>query len=145
MTFSRRITPIPTRDALSDVKSVNRKVTIDPLSLVIHQHAAWVYIHARRYDTAIEECRKALEIDPNYSLGHFWMGIALSQNSRHEDAITALENQSPGASGFEENVRSSMPRRRRRTGADPVFARPCIRSDNGAIHRVQTGSVQSCQ
>jgi site-specific recombinase XerD len=29
--------------------------------------------------------------------------------------------------------RSFVPRRRRRTGADPVFARPCIRSDNGEV------------
>ena len=54
-------------------------------------------------------------------------------------------HQSPSTSRFEENLRSFVPRGRRRTGADPVFARPCIRSDNGALHRVQTGSLQSCQ
>ena len=46
---------------------------------------------------------------------------------------------------IEENVRSFVSRGRGRTGADPVLARPCIRSDNGAIHRMQTGSLQSCQ
>ena len=33
----------------------------------------------------------------------------------------------------------------RRTGADPVLARPCIRSGDREIHRVQTRSLQSCQ
>ena len=73
------------------IDAIQTAKQFDPLSLVIHQHAAWVYIHARRYDTAIEECRKALEIDPNYPLGHFWMGVALTQKSMHEQAITALE------------------------------------------------------
>jgi serine/threonine-protein kinase len=73
------------------IEAIQTAKKLDPLSLVIHQHAAWVYIHARRYDTAIEECRKALEIDPNYPLGHFWMGVALTQKSMHEQAMTTLE------------------------------------------------------
>jgi Flp pilus assembly protein TadD len=73
------------------IEAIQTAKKLDPLSLVIHQHAAWVYIHARRYDTAIEECRKALEIDPNYPLGHFWMGVALTQKSLHDQAITTLE------------------------------------------------------
>ena len=50
-----------------------------------------LYPGARRYDDAVEQCRKALELDPNYSLGHFWLGLACSQKSMHNEALTSLK------------------------------------------------------
>jgi tetratricopeptide (TPR) repeat protein len=72
------------------VTAIGQAQQLDPLSLVIHHHAAWVYIHARRFDDAIEQCRKALEMDPHYSIANVWLGIACSQKSMHNEAIAAL-------------------------------------------------------
>jgi serine/threonine-protein kinase len=72
------------------ITAIRKAQKLDPVSLVIHHHSAWVYIHARRYDDAIEQCRRAFEMDPNYSLGHVWSGIAHSQKSMHEEALILL-------------------------------------------------------
>jgi tetratricopeptide (TPR) repeat protein len=64
---------------------------IDPLSLVVFHHAAWVHYHARRYDEAIAYCREALEMEPNYPLCAIWMGLAYTEKGMHGEAVTALQ------------------------------------------------------
>jgi len=72
------------------VETMRKAQQLDPLSLVIHQHSAWVNTQARRYDEAIAQCLKAFEIAPDYSLCHFWAGFAYTQMSMHQDAIREL-------------------------------------------------------
>jgi serine/threonine protein kinase/Flp pilus assembly protein TadD len=72
------------------VDTMRKAQQLDPLSLVIHQHSAWVNIQARRYDDAIAQCRRAFEIAPDYSLCHFWSGFAYTQMSMHQEAIREL-------------------------------------------------------
>jgi serine/threonine protein kinase/Tfp pilus assembly protein PilF len=72
------------------IAAIGKAQQIDPLSLVIHQHSAWVNILARHYDDAIEQCTKALEMAPDYSLCHFWGGTAYSQKSMHQEALSAF-------------------------------------------------------
>ena len=64
---------------------------IDPLSLVVLHHAAWVHLHARRYDEAIIHCREALEMEPNYPLCTFWLGIAYTEKGMHEEALAFFQ------------------------------------------------------
>ncbi|MFQ5724746.1 MAG: tetratricopeptide repeat protein, partial [Terriglobia bacterium] len=45
----------------------------------------------RDWRGAEEDCRRALELDPNYATGHHWYGILLSTLGRHEEAIAELE------------------------------------------------------
>src|SRR5439155_7880851 len=62
-----------------------------PLSLVASHHFAWILIRARMYDEAIDQCRKALEMDPNFAMGHFWLGIACGFTGRFDEALAALQ------------------------------------------------------
>jgi tetratricopeptide (TPR) repeat protein len=39
----------------------------------------WCLYHARRYDDAIAQYRSTLGIDPNFSLAHCTLGMALAQ------------------------------------------------------------------
>ncbi len=73
------------------VTAVRRALDSDPLSLVLHHHAAWIYFLARRYDEAIEQCRKALQMEPNYPLCQAWLGLACTERSMHREALTALQ------------------------------------------------------
>jgi tetratricopeptide (TPR) repeat protein len=73
------------------VASIHEAQQIDPLSLVVHHHAAWVHLHARRYDEAIAYCREALEMEPNYPLCAFWLGMAYTEKGMHEEALTFLQ------------------------------------------------------
>ena len=73
------------------VQEVRRGSQLEPLSLVVSHHAAWVYIRARLFDQAVDQCREALEFDPNFPMGHYWLGLATGLKSLYDEAIPALE------------------------------------------------------
>lgn len=63
---------------------------LDPLSLVINTDYAAHYYLAREYERAIEQCRRTLELEPNYAQAHFQLGLAFQEIGRHRDAIAHL-------------------------------------------------------
>jgi DNA-binding winged helix-turn-helix (wHTH) protein/TolB-like protein/predicted Zn-dependent protease len=67
-----------------------RAQTLDPLSLVISDDIASGLYYARRYDEAIEQARKTIELDQKFSGGHFWLGLLYAQKGRAEEAIAEL-------------------------------------------------------
>ena len=73
------------------VREIRRGLELEPLSLVVSHHAAWMLIRARLYDEAIDRCREAVEFDPSFGMGHYWLGMACSLKSLHEEAIHALQ------------------------------------------------------
>lgn len=73
------------------IAAICRAQQIDPLSLALHHHAAWVYCHARRYDDAITYCREALEMEPNFPLCALWLGVACTEKGMHEEALTSTQ------------------------------------------------------
>jgi tetratricopeptide (TPR) repeat protein len=52
----------------------------------------YAFYFARDYDRAIEECRKALEMDKNSTFAHRNLGLAYLQQGKLEKAIEALTN-----------------------------------------------------
>jgi tetratricopeptide (TPR) repeat protein len=78
------------------IASIREAQQIDPLSLVVLHHAAWVHYYARRYDEAIAYCREALEMEPNYPLCAIWLGLASTEKGMHEEAVTALRKAREG-------------------------------------------------
>jgi eukaryotic-like serine/threonine-protein kinase len=65
---------------------------LDPLSLIINVAVGWAFYHARRYDEAIEQLRRTIELDPNYPVTYWILGLLLRKTGRHELAITEGEN-----------------------------------------------------
>jgi Tfp pilus assembly protein PilF len=59
-----------------------------PLDLIINTHLGWHYIFAHQYDLAIEQLRKTLEMDPNYGLTHWFLGLAYEQKGMYPEAAT---------------------------------------------------------
>ncbi len=45
----------------------------------------------RQWDRAIEQCRNALELDPNYYVAHAYLGVIYLMTGNFEEAILALE------------------------------------------------------
>ncbi len=66
-----------------------RARAIDPLDLQINTNLAWLFIQARLYDQAIEQCRRTLELDANYGSAHFALGRAFMYKRMYPEAIAA--------------------------------------------------------
>jgi TolB-like protein/Tfp pilus assembly protein PilF len=60
---------------------------LEPLNANIAAHLAWAYYYARRYDEAITQCARTLELDPTYYQGYYFRGMVLSQQQQFSQAI----------------------------------------------------------
>ncbi|HEY8011281.1 MAG TPA: tetratricopeptide repeat protein [Rudaea sp.] len=56
---------------------LKRALELDPLSMIINTNLAQAYIYARRYDTAIAQLRRTIEMDASFYFAHYMLGIAL--------------------------------------------------------------------
>jgi tetratricopeptide (TPR) repeat protein len=61
------------------IAEARRAQEADPVSLVVRANAGMVLYLCRRYDDAIEQCRSALKMDPNFYLAHLYAGWAYDQ------------------------------------------------------------------
>jgi serine/threonine protein kinase/tetratricopeptide (TPR) repeat protein len=64
---------------------------LDPLSLIINVAVGWGLYYARRYDEAIEQLRRAAELDPNYPVTYWILGLLLRKTGCYELAIAEGE------------------------------------------------------
>jgi predicted ATPase/Tfp pilus assembly protein PilF len=64
---------------------------MDPLSPPISAAVAGVFYHARRYDEAIEECRRVLEQEPGFYHANFYLAMCYLQKDMPEEAIRQFE------------------------------------------------------
>jgi len=59
----------------------------DPLSLIISTGIGWIHFFERRYAEAIDDCQKALEMDPAFQQARLMLAKTFQQVSRLEDAV----------------------------------------------------------
>ena len=64
-----------------------RAVELDPLSLIINAGLGIDYFTARRYDEAIEQLLKTIEIDPRFYYAHWIFGEALEMKGQLPEAL----------------------------------------------------------
>jgi tetratricopeptide (TPR) repeat protein len=64
---------------------------LDPLSLIISVAIGWAFYMARRYDDAIEQLRRTVELDPNYPVTYWILGLLLRKIGSYELAIAEGE------------------------------------------------------
>lgn len=75
-------------EAIRACKTARR---LDPLSPFAEVSLGWAYYFARRYDRAIEQGRRALEIDPQLSFAYWHTGLARLQQGEQAEGVAALE------------------------------------------------------
>ncbi len=63
---------------------------LDPLSLFTNVSLGWAYYFARDYERAIEQGRKALELEPRFDFAYWIVGLALAQRGMMKESINAL-------------------------------------------------------
>jgi adenylate cyclase len=70
---------------------IKNSQTLDPLSLIINVAIGRDYYLARRYDEALEHLLQTVELDPNYPVTYWVLGLLYMTTGRCELAIAAGE------------------------------------------------------
>ena len=85
---------------------VSRAHRLDPLSPTINTGVAWVHHFCRRYDAAIDQLEKTLELNPNYVFLHWFLGQSYMLHGMYEEAVNTfrrgreLTQNHPGLSAY---------------------------------------------
>jgi TolB-like protein/DNA-binding winged helix-turn-helix (wHTH) protein len=73
------------------INRVNLSQELDPVSLpIIASGGLWLY-YAQRYDAAIEQSRKAIEMNRNFWMPHWVLGRVYNRQRLYEKAISELQ------------------------------------------------------
>ena len=72
------------------LKAIRKAQALDPVSPSINGGLGARLLYARRYDEAIEQLQRALEMDPNLGLTHRYLGWAYEAKGHREKAIYEL-------------------------------------------------------
>ena len=68
-----------------------RAQALDPLSRIIATFAGYPAYYERDYAAAIRQFRVALQMDPNFSMAHFRLGLALAHAGDFDAALAELQ------------------------------------------------------
>ncbi len=64
---------------------------LDPLSLSVNSQIAWSYYIARRYDDAVTQSRKLIDLEPNLYTSHLYLGLAYEGQKLYPQAIEEFQ------------------------------------------------------
>ena len=73
------------------IAELERARELDPLSLPINATLGRAYRDARRYEESINQCRKTLDIDPDFALAHWCLGVSYVAEKQYAEAITEMQ------------------------------------------------------
>jgi len=76
-------------EGLSEIRLAQ---TLDPQSLIIQNDVGQLLYMARRYDDAIEEERRTLEMDESLAWPHFWLGLSFLAKGQNAAAIAEMQS-----------------------------------------------------
>jgi TolB-like protein/tRNA A-37 threonylcarbamoyl transferase component Bud32/Tfp pilus assembly protein PilF len=83
------LTPTGRHDeAIAEIK---RTLELDPMSLPHNQGAVYIFYYARRYQQALDQCRKTIEMNENFAGGHWRLAEVDNQLGDYHEAILELE------------------------------------------------------
>jgi tetratricopeptide (TPR) repeat protein len=74
------------------ITEARKAESLDPLSLIISTDVGSTLHYARQDDPAIEQLRKALEMDPNFAAAHYTLALCYAQKKRYPEAIAEMKH-----------------------------------------------------
>ena len=92
-------------------EEIEQAQQLDPLSPIISSNAGLYSYFEHRYDDAIVQYQKTLEIDPTFWVAHHYLGLAYAKKGLSEQAIDELRNSlhSPGPGPLKEGAVEDEP------------------------------------
>jgi serine/threonine-protein kinase len=79
------------------VREVRRSEELEPLSVSVKAHVAFIFYFARRYDEAIAAGKKAVELDAMSTVAHQRLGSAYEQTGMFPEAIAEFQKAVDGS------------------------------------------------
>ncbi|MGH7446963.1 MAG: tetratricopeptide repeat protein, partial [Longimicrobiales bacterium] len=73
------------------VTAMRRAQEVDPLSLIASAALGWVHYHRRDFDAAVQQCRRTIELNPNFEQAWLWGGLAHEAAGRYAEALQMLQ------------------------------------------------------
>jgi eukaryotic-like serine/threonine-protein kinase len=71
--------------------AIRRAHELDPLSLIIGSAVGRILHFQRRYDEAIQQCRRTLDMDRHFLPAHFDLAMAYAQVGRYDESLAEFE------------------------------------------------------
>ena len=75
-------------EALAEVK---RAQELDPLSAIINVNVAMMYLLTGDFRAATEECKRVIELYPNYPDGYRTLAMTYARQQRYPEAVTEMD------------------------------------------------------
>jgi len=69
------------------VAEAKRALDLDPLSGITNANMAYILYAARRYDEAIEHCKKTLQMEPDSLYPHFHLWRSFTEKKMYKEAL----------------------------------------------------------
>lgn len=73
------------------LERMRHALTLDPLSLIITTDIGEILYRARRYEAALDQLQKAIEMDPNFQLAYSWQAVCLLKLGRAAEVVRTAE------------------------------------------------------
>jgi TolB-like protein/Tfp pilus assembly protein PilF len=86
-----------TGSSVEAVREVRRAEELEPLSVSVKAHVAFIFYFARRYDEAIDAGKKAVELDAISPVAHQRLGSAYEQKGMFPEAIAEFQKAVDGS------------------------------------------------
>jgi tetratricopeptide (TPR) repeat protein len=90
------------------VKMMHRAQSLDPLSIIISTNLGEVLYRAGRYDEALAQFEKSLEMDPQFSKAIYWRSLTWIMRGRAAEAVAFLQAAMTQFQGETRNVASFL-------------------------------------
>ena len=68
------------------IAEIEQALRLDPLSLMINADLGWLSFFARQHDRAIDQLRKTIDMDPNFALAYWLLGLNKEQQGLLDEA-----------------------------------------------------------
>ncbi len=73
------------------LEHIDSAIQLDPLSLVINSNKGWILYMARRHETAIAQLRNTLEMEQDFALARYFLGLVYLQLARYTEAAAEFQ------------------------------------------------------
>src|SRR5437667_9690290 len=71
---------------------MRRAQELEPLSLIINSLAGRTLYFLLRYDEAIEQLQKTIDMEPNFITAHYYLGKVYVQKGMYQEAIAEFQS-----------------------------------------------------